>query len=127
MKQESIFFNAEKRIANIRIADIMFVECNKPHVRIFCTNDVWDMRMSLDQLQSKLPENMFVRIHRTHLVGINHITFYMNSTVHLGEFELQVQHGKVRELRDALDILNRERRNRSNILSRSKKRIRFIP
>lgn len=64
MLQEHIFFNAEKHIARIRIADIMFIECNHPKIRIFCTDDVWDLRMSLELLQSKLPPKMFVRIHR---------------------------------------------------------------
>ncbi|ULQ51711.1 LytR/AlgR family response regulator transcription factor [Flavihumibacter fluvii] len=121
MLQEHIFFNAEKHLARIRIADIMFVESKHRHVHIFCTDNVWDLRMSLDQLQTKLPSSMFVRIHRSYLVALQHITFYMDSVVHLGDFELPVQHGKVNEFKDAIDIINRERRNRSKLLSKYKK------
>jgi two-component system, LytTR family, response regulator len=120
MIQEHIFFNAEKHVTRVRIADIMFVECNHPNIRIFCTDDVWDLRMSLDLLQSKLPAHMFVRIHRSYLISIQHITFYMDGVVHLGDFELPVQYGKVRHFKAALDIINREPRIRSKKISNSK-------
>ena len=121
MNQEHIFFTAEKHIARIRIADIMFIECHHRKVRIFCTDDVWDLRISLDQLQSKLPENMFVRIHRSYLVALHHITLYINSIVYMGDFELPVQNGKVNEFKAALNLINRDPRNRSNFLSKYKK------
>ena len=107
MIQEHIFFYAQKRIIRVRIADILFVECNNSNMRIFCTGYVWDLRMSLDLLQIKLPPDMFVRIHRSYLVAIAHISFYKNGIVQLGDIELPVQNGKVSHFKAALNIINR--------------------
>ncbi|ULQ50964.1 LytR/AlgR family response regulator transcription factor [Flavihumibacter fluvii] len=90
MIQEHISFYAEKRIIHVQVADIMFVECSQSNMRIFCTNHVWDLRMSLDHLQSKLPPGRFVRIHRSYLVAIEHISLYRKGIVHLGDIELPV-------------------------------------
>jgi DNA-binding LytR/AlgR family response regulator len=103
---EHIFFNTGKQIICLRLADIMFIESKHPYVHIFCTDDVWGLRMSLTQLQKKLPPRLFVRIHRSYLVSIAHITLYKDRIVHLGNIELPVQNGKVRQFKKALNIIN---------------------
>ena len=117
MIQEHIFITTEKQVIRVRIADILFVDCYKRKSRIFCTDDVWTVHMSLAQLQKQLPAKMFVRIHFSYFVVIAHITSYKNGIVYLGDLELPIQYGKIGHFKAALNILISEPRIRSKKIS----------
>jgi two-component system LytT family response regulator len=106
MISEHCFFNVDRAIVHINISNILFIECNSPKLKIFCTDDVWEVRMSLNQLQRVLPPRMFLRVHRSYLVSIAHMTSYKHGIVHMGEFEIPVQHKIFSLQRKSLNIIN---------------------
>ncbi|KIC94649.1 LytR/AlgR family response regulator transcription factor [Flavihumibacter solisilvae] len=106
LNEEHVFFNVENRIVRVSIADIIFIECNHPRLLIITTDDVWTVRMSLDHLQRELPAERFVRVNRSFLVAIAHISYYHNGVVHMGDFEIPVQYGWVGLFKSKLNIIN---------------------
>ena len=85
----------EKKIVRLQISEIVFAECNHGKVWIFCKDDVWEINLSLDQLQRELPAGLFFRVHRSFLVAVQQVLSYERGLVHLhGDFEVPVQDGR---------------------------------
>lgn len=106
MIKEFIFIYAKKGVMRVKLADILFVECYRFNMRIFCTNQVYDLRMSLGNLQSKLPPGKFLRIHRSYLIAVDHIGYYQKGIVYMGDYEIPVQKGKVGQFKASLNMIN---------------------
>lgn len=68
-----LFLKADYKIRRINYADILYIEGLKDYIKIFLKNEPKPIisHCSLKLLESKLPENSFMRIHRSFIVNLN--------------------------------------------------------
>lgn len=85
-----LFVKSEHRIVKISIDEILFIESMKDYVKIFCGPKPVFSLMSLRQIESLLPENEFVRVHRSYIVAIGKIDFVGKSKVNIGTMSIPV-------------------------------------
>lgn len=70
----------------VRISEIQYIEAMENYVKIFREgNDPVVAHTSLKNIQGMLPQERFVRIHRSYVVSLAHITGFTNGQVRLGE------------------------------------------
>lgn len=72
----------------VDVADINYISADGMYSEIY-TDKKHVQRTTLKELLEILPGN-FMQIHRSHIVNINHITLYSQSTISLGEVILPV-------------------------------------
>jgi DNA-binding LytR/AlgR family response regulator len=73
-KNEFIFFKADKKIHKFYFKDILFIEGSGNYVKIHTENATPLMVLEkLSDLEEKLPQNQFMRVHKSFIVNISHI------------------------------------------------------
>ena len=69
-----IFFKADKKIHKYYFSDILFIEGSGNYVKIHSQNEKPLMVLDkLTDLQNKLPQKQFIRIHKSFIVNVSHI------------------------------------------------------
>lgn len=76
-----IFVKSDRENVKINLMDIRYIESLKNHVKIVTSQKNHITMVSIGEMQHKLPKNLFVRIHRSFLVNLNHIQNYTNTYV----------------------------------------------
>lgn len=70
-----LFIKSEYKLVRINLADILYIEGMKEYVRIHLTGQKPVMSLlSMKSLEEKLPENQFMRVHRSYIVNLGKIT-----------------------------------------------------
>lgn len=73
--EDFLFIKSEYKIIRINFADIKYIEGMREYVRINLTNQNPVMAlMSMKKLIDELPNNNFMRVHRSFIVNLNKIT-----------------------------------------------------
>lgn len=70
---DSIFVKNHEKMVKIFINNILYVEAERNYCRIFTNNKEYLIVTTLKDLDEKLPEKHFLRIHRSFIVNISHI------------------------------------------------------
>lgn len=71
-----LFVNSEYNLIRIDFNDIAYVEGLRDYVKIFLLSAQRPVitRLSMKSLEEKLPQNMFIRVHKSFIVALNKIT-----------------------------------------------------
>jgi len=70
-----IFIECRNIINIVKIRDIKFIKAESPYIMIKCSNGKKMLiRGKINDWEEKLPENMFLRIHRSTIINIDMIT-----------------------------------------------------
>jgi len=87
----AIFVKSDYQNLRISTKDILYIEGFDDYIRIHLDNgkSIFTL-MSLKSILEKLPENEFIRIHRSYIVSIRKIQRIYNQMVLLGEKELPI-------------------------------------
>ena len=68
-----LYVNVEKRLVKINISDIYLIEAKGDYVNIKTDAKNYIVHSTLKKVQDKLPENLFLRIHRSFIINISEI------------------------------------------------------
>ncbi len=74
-RYDHIFVNAGYSLVKVRLEDIVYIEGLKDYVRInLCEGEEPVItRISLRELESKLPSDLFMRVHKSFIISLNRI------------------------------------------------------
>ncbi|MDR1847179.1 MAG: LytTR family transcriptional regulator DNA-binding domain-containing protein [Bacteroidales bacterium] len=67
---ERISVKTGQKIDIIEIGDIVFFAANGDYVSIYTEKGVWLKEMTMKELETMLPQERFVRVHRSYIVNI---------------------------------------------------------
>lgn len=85
-----ISIRANRKTIRLPIRDILFVESLSDYVQIHTASQVLLSKERISHLADKLSPFGFLRIHRSFLVSVNHITSFSGDEVFLGERSLPI-------------------------------------
>lgn len=83
--QEFIFVKADYRLQKINLNDILYVEGMKDYLKIFIGNKKVITHMSMKRMEEILPDNRFVRIHKSYLVSIEKVDSICKNNIYIQE------------------------------------------
>ncbi|RAJ87935.1 DNA-binding LytR/AlgR family response regulator [Chitinophaga dinghuensis] len=89
---EFFFVNVDYSLFKVVFEDIIWIEGLKDYVRIHLKNNTKPVvtRMSIKSMEEQLPNNKFLRIHKSYIVAVSCITAIRKNSVFLDELELPV-------------------------------------
>lgn len=97
-RQQFITFFSDRRRTTLEINTIRYIESRDEEVRVVTDDGAsYPTRMKISQWEAALDER-FARVHRSFIVGRQHITRVDSHTVWLGEFSIEMS----RKYRDSL-------------------------
>ncbi|MEM1340295.1 MAG: LytTR family DNA-binding domain-containing protein [Bacteroidota bacterium] len=69
-----IYVKSEGEYVKVNLEELVYVESIKNHIKLITTKETIITLMGISQMEEILPTQYFVRIHRSYLVALNHIS-----------------------------------------------------
>ena len=94
-EEDHIYLKVEYQLVRVALADIRYVEGLKDYVKVHLASATRPLLSltSLRSMEEKLPARQFMRIHRSYIVGLNHIQAVGRGTVQIAGETLPVSDG----------------------------------
>jgi len=89
-KDNYIFIKSDSKFHKIKHDDIIYIEGLKDYVKIHTEDGSKLVLVNLKNIESKLPENIFIRAHKSFIVSIEKITSVEGNVMHMGEKEIPI-------------------------------------
>lgn len=80
-----IFVRANRQMQKLDFAEIRYVESYSDYIKIQCANEAVVTRETISNIEAKLPSAQFLRIHRSYIVAIKHISSFTHEYVVVGD------------------------------------------
>lgn len=107
-KEQYLVLRVDYSLMRIVIQNILFIEGLDNYLKIHMRNQPpIVVRMTMRLLQDKLPENEFVKVHRSFIVAIGKVDAVRNKTLFIGEEEIPLSTSHERNF---LELFNRQKR-----------------
>lgn len=92
VNDQYIFVKTEYRIQRIEFNNILYIEGLKDYVKIYLQNQVKPVvsLMSMKSINERLPQKMFMRVHRSYIVNLTKIQTIERSRILFGEIYIPV-------------------------------------
>jgi len=81
IKEAFIYIKADKKMVRVLLKEILFIEGLKDYVQIHTSDRKIITYQTLTYFEEKLPVSHFMRVHRSYIVGVNHIQSYSATEV----------------------------------------------
>lgn len=86
-----LYFRADRKMVKVFLEEIIYIESLKDYVKIYRANErPLIVKQSITALEAMLPQNHFVRIHRSFIVSVSKITAFTSHDVEIGAIELPI-------------------------------------
>ncbi|MFB6456501.1 LytR/AlgR family response regulator transcription factor [Chitinophaga sp. Hz27] len=85
-----IFIKCDKKMVKIYLDDILYFESQKNYLLINTSKEVFKTYHSISEMEEKLPEAMFVRIHRSFIVSIPKIEKYTSNEIEINKISIPI-------------------------------------
>jgi len=70
---DCIFVKDHEKMVKININDIFYIQADRNYSRIFSKNKDSLLVMTLKEIDEKLPDEHFIRVHRSYIVNLSHV------------------------------------------------------
>ena len=85
-----LFFKDGYRNIRVDTNDILFIKGEGNYLNLVCETSKSMIRMTFDELLSRLPEKDFLRIHNSYIINLRHIVSLEDNHVNIGENKISV-------------------------------------
>lgn len=85
-----IYAKEGKETHKIYLKDILFIESYKDQIRINLTDRSIELRYKISDFESKLPDDYFIRTHKSFIISIGKITSFSSSGIKIGNTEIPI-------------------------------------
>ncbi len=87
---EFIYFNINRKKQKITLDDILYIESLKDYVRIHTKDEAYVTKGNIGSILTQLPEDIFIRIHRSYGISRKHIDSFNQKEVTVGGKSLPI-------------------------------------
>lgn len=101
-----IFVKADKKLIKIHFNDIFYIEGLKDYVILHTPNGRVVTLQTMKSLETKLPQDLFMRVHRSYIVNLGNITIIEGNTVQIDKKIIPIGKNYKESL---LDMVNQNR------------------
>ncbi|MCG8306577.1 MAG: response regulator transcription factor [Cytophagales bacterium] len=88
--EEYFFVKADKKNVKIRYREVLYVEGIKDYVKIVCIDRTIVSKLMIGNMIDILPEDQFIRIHRSYIICIPNINAYSSTSVEVHGKEIPI-------------------------------------
>ncbi|HEY4196406.1 MAG TPA: LytTR family transcriptional regulator DNA-binding domain-containing protein [Mucilaginibacter sp.] len=87
---EYLFVKTEHRIQKVNLKDVLFIEGLQNYISIHTNTERILSLQPLKKMEEALPEKEFVRVHKSYIVALRHITAIERSRIFIGDAVIPV-------------------------------------
>lgn len=82
-KSDYIFVRSDRKMVKVRFSEINHIESISDYIKIFLTDKNVVTRETISNIEAKLPQNEFIRTHRSYIVSIDKIASFTNEIIEM--------------------------------------------
>lgn len=90
IEKDFIFVKADRKNHKILFSEILYIESIKDYIKIHTPDKKLLVKHTLSSFEDELPNNCFIRIHRSFIVNLNHITAYTAHDIEIESVEVPI-------------------------------------
>lgn len=83
-----LYVRADRKMVKVMVDEIRYIESLKDYIRIFVKDRQIITKQTISALEEMLPENEFVRIHRSFIIALKQVDSYNHHSVFINKTEL---------------------------------------
>jgi DNA-binding LytR/AlgR family response regulator len=102
---DSIFVKHLEKMVKVDIKDILYIEAERNYCRIYSKSKEYLLVMTLKDLDEKLPNKHFIRVHRSFIVNVSQIDEVATSHIVIGKKAIPVSKALKEELLNRLQTI----------------------
>ncbi|MBI9059761.1 MAG: response regulator transcription factor [Labilibaculum sp.] len=89
--QPFIFVKSDKKMVKVFLHEILFIESQRNYVSIYLEKDKEIVTLNtISNIQEKLPESNFLRVHRSFVIAINKIETYSSTIIGINNNQIPI-------------------------------------
>jgi len=88
--QDHIFIKKNKTMVKIHFNEINYIESLKDYVRIHTPAETHFVKYQISQLEQELPEDMFIRVHKSFIVPIGKVSTVSPRAIGIGDEKIPI-------------------------------------
>ena len=103
---QNTFINlrADRKNIKVLLGDILYIESLKDYIKVVTVTKHIVTKQSISSIETSLPKNSFVRIHRSFIVAINKIESFSTDTIAIAKHELPISRMYRHEVEKLLNV-----------------------
>lgn len=102
-KNDFIFVRADRKMIKIEFKDIIYVESFSDYVKLHLNETTIVTRETISAIEAKLPSKNFIRIHRSFIVSLKHISSFTNEYVTVNNKALTISRSYKKDVLNQLE------------------------
>jgi len=83
-----IYAKENKKVQKIYLRDILYIESLKEYIQIHTNSNKIVTKVQIGYIEKQLPQDHFLRIHKSFIVGLMHVTAFTSHSIEIGDIEL---------------------------------------
>lgn len=88
--KDFLFIKSDTRFFKVNLADIRYIEGMRDYIALHTTKQRILTLMSMTNMLKKLPEDRFMRVHKSYIIGLDHITLIQHNRVFIDDKEIPI-------------------------------------
>lgn len=102
---DSIFVKIDSVFIKIRLEEVDWIEAFGDYVKIKTSKKLYTVYSTLTRVEGKLPDNEFIRVHRSFVVNVNKIDKIDQNALQIGEQSIPIGNSHRKKLLSYLNLL----------------------
>lgn len=98
-----IFVRSDRKMIKVDYNDIVYIESYSDYIKIHLTEQIVVTRETISVIEAKLPKQKFMRIHRSYIIAINHISSFTNDHLTIKNKALPISRSYKKEVLQVLE------------------------
>lgn len=89
-EQSFLYLKSDKKMVKVFLKDILYIESLKDYVKVKTTDKQIITHQKISYLEERLPDEKFIRIHRSYIIAIDKIRSYNATSLDINGEELPI-------------------------------------
>jgi DNA-binding LytR/AlgR family response regulator len=98
-----MFVRADRRMVKIDFDTIIYVESYSDYIKIHLKTETIVTRETISAIEAKLPHQSFLRIHRSFIIALKHMSSFTNEEVIINNISLTISRGYKKDVLKVLE------------------------
>jgi len=104
-KEEDIYINIDRRLIKLQLGEILMVEAKGDYIEIKTTSTMYRVHSTLKKIKDKLPESLFMQIHRSFIINFTKIIDIQDNSVLIERSVIPISRSQRPNLMQRLNLL----------------------
>jgi DNA-binding LytR/AlgR family response regulator len=93
-----MFVRADRRMLKIDFDSIIYIESYSDYIKIHLPSETIVTRETISAIEAKLPKRQFLRIHRSYIIALTHISSFTNEEIIINNTALTISRSYKKEV-----------------------------